>query len=131
MEESRKATLKRKIQEAREELDRIESAEWHAANRDLIGSCWRLRTCASCPESEADYWLVYAMVLRIDLETRRLDVLRFERTAQKEVRVAIEETGLDVRRYERIGADELVRAWDLLKAEIGECERTIAARIEV
>ena len=52
--------------EARAKLREIERAQERAENEKLIGKCFRYRNSYSCPETDADYWWIYARVTGLD-----------------------------------------------------------------
>lgn len=46
--------------------DRLYAEETVPKLRQLVGKCFRIRTCYSCPESDADYWYVYVRFYGMD-----------------------------------------------------------------
>jgi len=58
----RKEELNTLIRKAHNELRDIESAERLLDNLALVGKYFKYRNCYSCPESDSDYWWIYARV---------------------------------------------------------------------
>lgn len=77
-----------KLYALKHELNEIEDAEQKEINKTLIGKCYKYRNNYSCPESDSDYWYIYARMIRID-EDGLLVAVRFQ--IDRNGRIEIEE----------------------------------------
>ncbi len=59
---NREQELLDQMEPLRHELDKIARKKRQDENTAYVGKCFRYRNSYSCPESEADYWWLYAMV---------------------------------------------------------------------
>ena len=66
MNELRRAELRERMKEIREELDAFEAEDTAEECAALLGRHFKTQNCYSCPEKPSDYWRLYVKPLRID-----------------------------------------------------------------
>lgn len=110
MSEERKAQLAATIETAREELAGIQAVEYKAKYMPMLGKCFKYRNSYSCPQTEADYWYMYARI--VDVGDSRLKLFRFQldSTGKFEVERYAEVPCL-TESYVPIGAREFLDVW--------------------
>lgn len=106
-----KDELNKIIDEAREELKRIDDAENLEKGFAFVGKFFKYKNSYSCPKTEADYWWLYLAVIAVEkgsLITRQFEV---DCNGKAEVWV---ETSIGIgfsEGYQEITKDEYLAAW--------------------
>lgn len=107
-----KQELEASIRTLRHELDAITGAEEEAANRALMGKCYRTRNNYSLPEKASDYWWLYTKVVGLSKD-RSLQTLSFEDDKRGRLLVQSRDHSMrqTIERYEEITPAAFAKAW--------------------
>lgn len=111
-EMTRKADLEAQIKVLRGELNAIMDAEASERARQLIGRCFRYRNCYSLPETDADYWWAYKLILDED------HALEFQVDKDGKVTVEEERWSPSLSGWKEITREELDTAWLAMLAHL-------------
>ena len=113
-----KEELEKTLTAIRVKLQRIHDRETLAANRKLIGKCFKYpRNCYSCPDKPSDYWPVYRKI--VGSSAGGLLVMDFETDKYGNIEIKPSVWGADTLcGYVAIKPSEFLRAWRRVQKRI-------------
>lgn len=102
-----KATLQRRFNEARAELELIEHKERRERNKALVGTCYKYRNAGHGSEER---WWLYIKVTRMSDDGRWPEAIFFQKTTYGTLEIC-EKSFTPGSGYQEISQDELAKAW--------------------
>ena len=97
-------------------LRAVEAAREREVSREFVGKCFKYRNCYSCPETEADYWWLYAVVTHVGEVVGR--VFEFQRDSRGEIKIDLDYAWYPSDSWIEIEIGELDDAWGLLTQQL-------------
>ena len=120
---NRKKQLQNIINEARNELSEIEDAEKTQEHEKYVGRFFKYKNSYSCPETEKDYWWIYATILKTEDCGVRMFSFEIDSYGTFEIKPNEWHVSFPYVEWIEIDKAEYMKAWNSFYAKISKMNK--------